>query len=404
MANTNTTSVTDLLKNVYANYKENQQNLSHMSYDKIGKSSKKYNAGGKGFFGGINESGNESGGAINENESFRTIDSENYSQYRVLPKVQVWPIEISGLVAEAGNEDAEAFADVLVDALDMARERCLKDLNRQFFGKGNGLLGSPSAAAASNVTSFAVDSAQYFRANMVIDIYNGATKTIDSLRISEVDKVAGVLYFATSIGVAVDTTFEIVKENIRDSAPTDGKEHMGLRGIIDDATELTTFENLSAADKRIWRAIRINASSANLTSDLLQRLLDDVKILGGKSPDLILMHPKQRRKYLDIVVPQKRYMDGKMDAGHSSLSFNGMELTLDEDCQDSVVYAVNRSHLHRYVVKDLGMGTLEDSGEFLRLSNSDVYQAFWRLYGNFGTDKRNAHGKIVSLGKPNGVS
>ena len=66
---------------------------------------------------------------------------------------------------------------------------------------------------------------------------------------------------------------------------------MGLRGIVDDGTELTTFENLSASANLIWRGRRIDASSANLTSDLLQRLLDDVMVLGGDQPDTIIMHP-----------------------------------------------------------------------------------------------------------------
>lgn len=391
--------------NVYGNFIANQQNLEALAYEKIALSSKKYNAGGQGFFGGINDYGNESGGAINESESFRSIDSEHYQQYKVSPKVQVWPIQVTGLFVAGTDGDEEAFADGLVEEMEKARMRCKKDLNRQFFGKGDGLLAKPNAQVLSNVTSFTVDNAQYLRANMIVDIFNGATKTVDSLRITDVDKVSNIVYYAASTGVQLETTFEIVKENIRDSAASDGKEHMGLRGMIDDATELTTFENLDASSTRIWRGIRIAPTAGtNLSSDLLQRLLDDVRVLGGERPDMILMHPKQQRKYLDIVVPQKRFSDGKLDAGNSSLSFNGMELNLDDDCQIDVVYAINKKHLQRYVVKDLAMGTVKDAPEFLRLSLADIYQAYWCLYGNFGTDKRNAHGKITGLATPSGVS
>jgi hypothetical protein len=94
---------------------------------------------------------------------------------------------------------------------------------------------------------------------------------------------------------------------------------MGLRGIVDDSTDLTTFQNINATTvgELIWRGRRIAASSANLTSDLLQRLIDDVGILDpdGEEPDMLLMHRRQRRKYLDLVVPQKRYADGEMDTG-----------------------------------------------------------------------------------------
>ena len=400
----NLTNLAGILKRVYGDGVAAQQNLKHRAMDEIVKSAKKYNAGGEGFFGAINEYGNESVGAINEEESFRTIDSESYQQYKVSPKVLVAPVQFSGLLAKAADQDEESFAEAVVKELDMAKERLMKDLNRQFFGLGNGLLANPGGNAASNVTSFSVDSAQYLRANMVIDIFNGATKTVDSKRISDVDKQNNIVYFATSLGAALITTDAIIKENIRDSAPTDGKEAMGLRGIVDDATELTTFENLDASTKRIWRAVRIDASSGNLSSDLLQRLVDDVETLGGEAPDTIIMHPKQRRKYLDIVVPQKRYMDGKLDGGFEKLSFNGKELWLDVDCQDNVVYAINKAHLHKYEVAPLALGNHDGSDTFLRLSNQDVFQAYWRVYMNFGSDKRNAHGKIVSLARPTGVS
>lgn len=401
---TDLSSIAGALKRVYGNYVARQQNLEHKAIDEISKSLRKYNAGGAGFYGAINDYGNESVGAINETEAFRTIDNEDYQQFVVTPKVLVGPIEFSGLSAKAADSDEESFVAVVVDALDMARERLLKDENRQFYGIGTGALASPSAAAASNVLSFTVDSAQYLRANMVIDIFNGSTKTVDSKRILDVDKVNNIVYFSTSIAVALVTTDVIVKENIRDSAPTDGKEMMGLAGICDDGTELTTFENLSAAANRIWRGRRIDASSANLTSDLLQRLLDDVNVLGGENPDTLIMHPKQRRKYLDIVVPQKRYMDGSMDSGFKKLEFNGIELWLDPDCQASRVYALTRKLIEKFEVAPMEMGSHDGSDKFLRASGYDKFQAYWRHYCNFGTSKRNAHGVLVSLAVPSGVS
>jgi hypothetical protein len=286
----------------------------------------------------------------------------------------------------------------------MARERLLKDENRQFYGVGTGALASPAGAVSSAVTSFSVDSAQYLRANMVIDIFNGATKTIDSRRILDVDKQNNVVHFATSLSAALITTDVLVKENIRDSAATDGKEMMGLRGMTDDGTDLTTFQNLSAASNRIWRGRRIDAASANLSSDLLQRLVDDVMVLGGENVDTLIMHPKQRRKYLDIVLPQKRYMDQNMDAGFQKLSFNGIDLWLDIDCQDDTVYALTRKLIEKFEVAPMQMGSHDGSDQFLRAINKDVFQAYWRHYSNFGTSKRNAHGKLVSLARPSGVA
>lgn len=396
--------VSGLLKQIYDSYVEKMQNLNHRAIDEIAKSMKKYNAGGQGYFGDINDYGNESVGAINETEAFRTIDAEHYAQWKVVPKVLVAPIEFSGLVAEGANQDEESFANAVTDALDMAKERLLSDENRQFFGLGTGLLANPLQNVASNALSFTVASTQYLRDNMVIDIFNGATKTVDSKRVLRVNRSSNVVEFSTSLGAALITTDAVVKENVRDSAPSDGKEMMGLRGIVDDATELTTFQNIDASANAVWRAVRIDAGSANLTSDLLQRLEDDVAILGGDEIDTLILHRKQRRKYLDIVVPQKRYQDGNMDSGFQKLEFNGKELWLDKDCQVDTCYGLKKSALRKFEVAPLAMARHEGSDQFLRLSNQDAYQAYWRHYANFGVDKRNAVGKIVSLATPSGIS
>jgi len=400
---TDTDAVAGVLKQVYDSYVEKMQNLRHRTIDEVGKSMKKYDARGQGFYGAINDYGNESGGAQTENEAFRPIDSEHYEQWRVKPKIITWPIEFSGLSAAVADEgDEEAFAEVVVDALDMAKERLLSDENRQFFGKGTGDLASPSTAVVSDATSFAVDSTQYLRRNMVVDIYNGSTKTVDSKRIIKVDHQNKVIHFATSIDAELVTTDVIVKENIRDSAPADGKEMMGLRGIIDDGTDLATFQNLNVADIEEWQSTRIDASGANLTSDLHQRLEDDVEILGGESIDLYITHAKQRRKYLNLVVPQRRYQDGKMDAGFTELTFNGKRMLLDKDCQSNVIYGVVKKHLRKFEVKPLMIGGYGGSDKFQRVTNYDKFQSYWVHYCNYGTSKRTGLGKIVNLAVPSG--
>lgn len=399
-------SVANVLKQVYGDGVTMQQNLSHKAVDEIGKSLKKYNAGGAGFFGAIDTAGNEAVGAINESETFRSADDEQYLQFKVSPKVLVGPVQFSGLLAKAADSDEESFAEAVMDLLNNTKERLMKDYNRQFFGMGTGLLATSAGAAASNAVSFSVDSAQYLRANMVIDIYNGATITVSGIRISDVDKQANVVYTgAVTLGVALNATMQIVKQNIRAFSPaSDGKECMGLRGIVDDSTDLTTFQNIDSTANRIWRSVRISASSGNLTSDLLQRLLDDVEVLGGEAPDKIIMHNKQRRKYLDIVVPQKRYADGDMDTGFKKLSFNGIELWLDPDCQSDTVYAIKQSRIQKYEVAPLALGNHDGSDQFLRLSSQDIFQAYWRLYSNFGAEKRSCHGKLVSLAQGSGIN
>lgn len=407
MADTNMTSVAGGLKNVYDKYIQSAQNLQARASQEIGKAAQNYNPGGNGFFGAINDYGNESGGAINEEETFRTIDAEDYQQWKVTPKVVVWPIQFSGLVAAAAQGGEESFANLVVDALDRARDRLLADENRQFFGYGQGVLGAPAGAYASTVTSLTVNSVQYFRKNQVIDVYSTATQAVTvGIRISFVDRVNSIIGLSAALGATSSTLNSIIKQNIYVSPPADGKEMMGLRGIVDDGTDLTTFQNLNASSIYEWRARRIAAASANLTSDLLQRLIDDVALLDpdGEEPDMLIMHRLQRRKYLDLVVPQKRYADGDMDTGFKKLSFNGTDLFLDKDCQTDTVYGLRKDKIRRFELEPIGMGRHEGSDIFLRLVNQDVFQGYWRHYCNYGTSSRLSHGKLTGLAVPTGIS
>lgn len=403
-APTNLSNGSGILKNIYDYYVERVQNLQTIVLDEIAKSAKKYNAAGNGFFGAINDYGNESGGAINETEQFRSIDYEHYEQWKVTPKIVVWPVEFSGLATKAAEGNEESFANMVVDAIDMARKRLRADENRQFFGIGTGLLCKPSGSVASNLTSFTVDSIQYLRNNMVVDIYSGSNLSVSGLRVTAVDPVNSVVYLGSSVTVALTGTEQLVKQNIRVSQPTDGKEMMGLRGIVDDGTDLTTFQNLTITGQYLWRSVRIDASAANLTSDLLQRLGDDVEMLSGDQIDFYITHHKQRRKYLDLVVPEKRFQDGSMDAGFTKLSFNGKEFILDKDCQTDTIYAGKKSALRKFEVAPLQMAGYEGSDKFLRLANYDAYQTYWYHYINMGVGKRNCFGKITNLAKPTGIS
>lgn len=404
MASASMSSLTSLLKRIQDGEVADMQNMEALSFDEFSKSGKKYNAGGKGFFGAINDYGNESVGALNETEQFRTIDAENYQQYTVVPKIMNGPIEITGLAVEASDDDVEAFAEGLLKEIQGAKKRLRKDMNRQFFGSGTGTLCTPTAAVSSLATSFTVSSAQYLRKNMVVDAQSqGVNNLVSHNRIINVDKVNSVVYLTAALGVSLAATDQVYKENIRVSASADGKEMMGLDGIIDDSTLLQTFEGLDATQIYEWRSVRINAASANLTSDLLQRLEDDIATLGGEDPDTLISHKIQRRKYLDLVVPEKRFNDLSMDAGFSKLKFNGKEFWLDVDCQKDQIFNIKRSRIYKFEVAPMAMGGLDDSGTWLRASNFDKFQAYWRQYINLGTDKRNAHGKIVALAVPAGV-
>lgn len=393
----NLTSVVNALKKVYGERLVSTQNLEAKTIDKFEKSGKSYNPGGEGFFGAINDTSNESVGALTETEAFRTDQAPGYAQWKVQPKIMNGPFSFSGLVAKATDSDEEAFANIVVHLMDNTRSALRSDMNRQIFGKGDGLLAAvATAGSATTDTTLVVDTAQYLRKGQKVDIYEGASKVVDSATISSVNPITKVVTFSAQLGAIVAEDAELVKENTRDSAPSDGKELMGLRGIVDDGTDVATFQNIASSNSE-WQSIVRAAGGATLTADMLQRLEDDILIHSGQEADMLIMHPNQRRAYLDLVLDKRRFMDGKMDAGHEKITFNGKTYWLDKDCQRDVIYNVKRSEILKFEVAGLELGSEKDSSDFQRVSGYDKYEAFWRAYLNFGTGNRKCHGKISGL-------
>ena len=389
----------EILKNVYDKMIVEAQNLSADLLDKISKAAERPKTGGAQFVIALNDYGNESAKAINEDDDFGTTTSEHYINPVVNAKITVAPFSMSGLARAVSEGDDMAFAQVAAQEMKRSKDRLRATENRMLFGYGTGLLATQVGAVSGQTIT--VDSVQYLRVNMIIDICTAgsATETASSVKISAINPSTKVVTLVGTISSALDTN-EFVLENTRASQPSDGKEMMGLRGICDNGTDVATFEGISVSGKPVWQATRTDASSASLTEDMLQQLIDDVAIRSGEDVDTLVTHRKQRRKALDIATPQKRYNDGSLALGHKDISFNGLSLFLDKDAQPDTIYAFPLKQLLMFEIEPIKLGREDGSDVFLRTTNTDTFQAYWRHYANFGVRKRNCFGKLVSLAVP----
>ncbi len=399
-----TTRATSLghLKQVYDKRVVTQQNLIAKSWSQFPKSSIKVAGHGQGFFQSVNLLGNEAGGPINELEEFRPADTEETEFAQITPKVLIWPVEFSGLSDSiAKNAGVEAVVPNIRYNIDLAMERMLKELNFETYADGLGTYTLVNGAVAAS-TTIVVDSVQYLRENMVIDIFNaaGTVKQADSVRIVTVVDTTETITVNTA--VTVDDNAIIVKENVLDSAPADGKGIAGLLRIIDDGTVSGTFENIDrsvATGFAKWRSAIVNAGVAAITNDLLQRTYDRTIIAGGDPSDMICSHFLQARRYLQVVTPLKRFQDDELDSGHTSIRWNGMRWVIDVDVQTAVVYFLNQAHILRYEVEPVHLAD-RDNSVFKWIPRADRYFAYFRYYGNLGSDKPNASARLENLSVP----
>lgn len=391
-----TTTLGGLIKRVYGKGIVQQQNKAAFLYKMLPKSI--YKPKGVGFYPAVSVAGNQQGGgAINESEALRTAGNEDVQQFVITPKVNEWTVQITGLARAVSEGDEASFATGLIRQLDEALENLLKDVNRQSFGRGNGLLATVSTTSTGTTHTF--DTVQYLKPAMVIDAYTGTTRSVDSATISSVDRANNQATFSASITLTADD--QIVREETRVSAASDGKEMAGTTLIIDDGTVATTFQGLSRSTYPILRGNVIAAGSVNLTNDLLQRAADEVSIVGDGRIDMLISRHGQRRKYLDLTTPDKRFLDDKLDRGYQYIYWNGLKYFIDVDCPKSEIIGLTQKYLERFEVR--GIHLADDDNSILKWNGTaDVFIAYYRLYANIGSLKPNAHFRLTGLNEPTG--
>ena len=395
MSGVTTSTLGGLLKNVYPKRLVQQQNKAAFLYKMLPKSA--YAPKGTGFYPAVSVASNQGGGAILETGSLPTPGYETVVQFKIVPKVIAWVIKITGLARAASEGDEASFATGLVRQLDEALENTIKDMNRMCYGKGNGTLGTTTVTATSVTQTF--DTVQYFKPGMVCDQYTSTTRTANTLTVVSVDRANKQVTFDTSItGTAGD---QFVRLATRVSAPTDGLEMAGTSLIIDDGTVATSFQNQSRSTYPILKGNIIAAGSVNLTNDLLQRASDEVSIVGDGRIDMLISRHGQRRKYLDIVVNDKRFLDDKLDRGYQYIYWNGMKWFVDVDAPMGEIIGLTQKYIERYEIR--GIHLADDNNSILKWDGStDAYIAYYRAYTNLGSLKPNAHFRLTGLNEPTG--
>jgi hypothetical protein len=171
---------------------------------------------------------------------------------------------------------------------------------------------------------------------------------------------------------------------------------MGLQGITDDQTLSTNFQGLSRATYETWRGTIVDASSAALTADMLQRSADKGERRSGQLVDTIVSNRVQRRSYLNLTIPQKRFMSEKLDAGFQVLEWNGIKWLVSFECQTDKLYMYPKRLLKKYEAYPI---KLDDSNgsTLTRIPGTDTIEAYYKHYCNVGTWYPNAFVRIDNL-------
>jgi len=409
----NISELSALLKTVYGPGVEQQQNLAAMLYKKFGDS--KVTFGGNSYEFPARMENTQSIGA----RGYRTSLPEPIINLDVTARVRqkfiYGTFDIAGPDIEKGKGNVNAFVNTLTDKMKSLTEMVLKDMNMQTYLDGTGVRATITVVAGTTLT---VDQIKYLRVGMHVNVIgvdgvtvrggNGDSDTGDAsgtynarrYTVLTITPGAAPSVVLAAAGVAIAPTGAIATDFIvRHKAV--GAELLGLDAIVDDGVTnpgALIVQDIDRAANPRWKAKVIDTGGADLSLQLMQIAMDNVEIVSGRRVDMLVGSYNGRDRYLQLLVPQKRFTDLKLDGGFTTLEYNGRDFLVDVDCQDDTVYFLTRDSIKKFGLFDLQF--VEQTGGILKhdsLTAGDVFYGFMRSICNFGVTQANANAKIVSL-------
>lgn len=288
-----------------------------------------------------------------------------------------------------------SFGDYMTKVEDLVKSG-KKNMNQSCYigpSMARALLTSSPVASST----FTVDNFQYLFLGMYIDIYTGTTLSVNNVQITNINFNTNTITVSPAVTATAGDTIYLHEEN------QGGSANLGFNSLLfqcDDGTDFpVTFEGISRTTFATWRGNRIDFAGAPLTNDALQQMQNNILIFGGNDYQtenyVNFVHPTMIRRYLSIILPQKRYIDAsKYDSGMEKpnmLEWNGKPLVIDPDApkRDWIMYNRNfggKVELVPFSVDaTLGGTTMKWKSGFMQ----GIVVTYFS--GALGTEKCNAH-------------
>lgn len=356
-----------------------------------------------------------------------TAGRQQYTNVRIPMRYLYGRIQLSAQVMKASQGNKAAFAPAMEQEMqglinDLANER-----GRSILSDGRGILAlvndtTPSGSTTVNVDSpggvaGATNGARFMNPQQIIGFINpttgalrtgirtiqsiatdGTTITLDSAPDSSVaDNDYIVRAMTTGVTGVGDTSYQ--------------KESMGLLGLIDDGTYVTTLHGVNRTTYPIYQSPVI-ANAGAWSNDVIQRGVDLADQRGDGEISELIMHHSARRAYLASMEDFRRYTAGDLSrpnagtvaARRGQLSFGPIPIMEEKYAPYGIVFGMDASTCRRYVEVS-GEWADEDGSILQRVgtgsSAQDAFEAFYRTWDNFQIEKPNtcfrADGLSVSV-------
>lgn len=335
---------------------------------------------------------NEGLGAIAEGGTLPVAGQQGWTDLKDTLRHNVGVIKLTRFAIRLSNRNSGAFLKLLEGETKGMVDDISKDVCRQAYGNQTGAL---AAVTADGVNTVTVDSVQYLRVGMRIDMVNVSTDA--------------VLASNRTITAIVPSTKVVTYDGADVTGTTSHRlcrtgnwkfEINGLTNLIGN-TGTVHGVNSASSGNEWWQSVVLDAAGQPLSEDVAQQLIDGVGASGNGEVELLLTTRGIRRRYVATLKSQKRFTDKDsvtLHGGFKAVMLNEMPLVFDDDLPKGNMFFINPEAL-MWVYLDKDWDWVDDDGAVLSRATdrSDSFEGYLAADHDFAVNARNRLGKYTSL-------
>jgi hypothetical protein len=404
MATQNLTTADAILKDLYVGPIVEQINQKTYLLDQLQRDSDSIDHTGRRAIVPVHKDRNRGRGSIGDGGTLAVAGKQVWDDAIINIRYHNYGIELSDASIEATKRNEGAFVSLMEAESKGVAQDMKKDMNRQAFGTGDGLLGTCASASGAVVTMGSVNDVQYVKVGDTVDILVKATGAVTAGVASAVVTARDVAAKTITTSPAVGTPASIGNTYGVYIAGNRNNEMDGLRNITATGRTLHGI-NSATAGNEYWDGNEEDGAGAVVGESTYEKLADDVGQNGNGEVDVFLTTRGMRRRLADTYQSQKRFNDAqavRVHGGYSAIMVNEIPVVSDDDCPKGYAFGLNKASLKWF--QQTSPGFLESrDGQIFHLKPSStagqfdsVWQAWFRWYAALGCVAPNRNGRVVN--------
>lgn len=343
-------------------------------------------------------------GARAEGGTLPSAGNQTYARAVYDLKYLYGRITVTGPSMAKTASEAGAFLQSLKSEIDGIQNDLKKDVARQLYGNGDGILAGAASFGPSTTVTILSDEplrkGQIYNGQIVsVGTTANATSLASAQTVGSVSISGKTFVIQASITTISGTHFVFRDGSV--SATGTVFETNGLSNLVSTAANTFGGIDASQAANAYWDNQRL-ASGGALTISNMQQAWNTVQFAGGEVSSMYTSMGVQRA-YYSLLQAQVRYTEpGTLKGGFTTLEFMNKPLIADIDAPFGKLFFCDERFVKLFSNRDWHF--LDEDGHILKwVSGQDAWDAVLARYMQLGASRRNTQLVLTGITDATGV-